>query len=157
MQLTKQIGEHLVVVELGKRGLFATPFSGNVPEFDLVTVRDDGCAVVIQVKTIRTRSWQLNADRFLDIARKADRQVVKGKRPAQYPELVWVLVRVHDDGPAEFFVLRQEDIGELIYQHYSDYLRKHGGRRPRNPKSTHTAIWLREVEKFRDNWGLITS
>jgi hypothetical protein len=29
-QLAGQIGEHLVVAELGRRGVVATPFSGNV-------------------------------------------------------------------------------------------------------------------------------
>jgi hypothetical protein len=36
MFLTKQIGEHLVVAELGRNGLIATPFAGNVQNFDLV-------------------------------------------------------------------------------------------------------------------------
>jgi hypothetical protein len=30
MQLTRQIGEHLVAAELGRRGYVATPFAGNI-------------------------------------------------------------------------------------------------------------------------------
>ena len=31
--LAAQVGEYLVCAELARRGLIATPFSGNVPEF----------------------------------------------------------------------------------------------------------------------------
>ena len=34
-QLAGQIGESLVVAELGKRGVIATAFSGNVPDIDI--------------------------------------------------------------------------------------------------------------------------
>ncbi len=30
-----QIGEYLACAELGRRGYVCTPFSGNMPEFDL--------------------------------------------------------------------------------------------------------------------------
>ena len=36
MQLTKMIGEYLVCAELCRRGLLATTFTGNVPEFDIL-------------------------------------------------------------------------------------------------------------------------
>ncbi|HEY5505683.1 MAG TPA: hypothetical protein VIK28_11045 [Sedimentisphaerales bacterium] len=35
-QVTRQIGEHLVVAELGRRGILATPFAGNVPDYDIL-------------------------------------------------------------------------------------------------------------------------
>ncbi len=35
-KLAGQIGEFLVCAELGKRGIIATSFTGNVPEFDLI-------------------------------------------------------------------------------------------------------------------------
>jgi len=35
-QLIKQAGEHLVAAELAKRGFLATPFAGNVPDFDVM-------------------------------------------------------------------------------------------------------------------------
>ena len=34
--LTKQIGEYLVAAELGRQGLIATTFTGNVPDFDIL-------------------------------------------------------------------------------------------------------------------------
>lgn len=32
-QLTRQIGEHLVLAKLGRLGYSASPFAGNVPQF----------------------------------------------------------------------------------------------------------------------------
>jgi hypothetical protein len=66
-QLTRQIGEHLVAAELGRREIIATPFAGNVPDFDLVAVGPSGKAVPIQVKAINGGSWQFDAKRFLVI------------------------------------------------------------------------------------------
>ena len=50
MQLTRQAGKHLVVAELGRRGYVATPFSGNIPMFDVLAADLRGRAVPIQVK-----------------------------------------------------------------------------------------------------------
>ena len=35
-RLAGQIGEHLVVAELGRREIIATPFAGNVPDIDIL-------------------------------------------------------------------------------------------------------------------------
>ena len=35
-KFTGQIGEYLVVAELGRRTIIATPFSGNVPDIDVI-------------------------------------------------------------------------------------------------------------------------
>lgn len=37
-KLVGQVAEHLAVAELGRRGLIATGFAGNVPTFDSVFV-----------------------------------------------------------------------------------------------------------------------
>ena len=78
MQLTRQIGEHLVAAELGRQGLIATPFAGNVPEFDLLVADKKGRAMPIQVKAINGPSWQFNAKSFLDIETVNGVQRVKG-------------------------------------------------------------------------------
>ena len=52
-KLAGQIGEFLVCAELGKRGLIATPFSGNVPAFDILAADDLCNTVPIQVKASR--------------------------------------------------------------------------------------------------------
>jgi hypothetical protein len=53
MQLARQVGEHLVAAELGRRGYVATPFAGNVPMFDLLAADIRGYAIPIQVKAIK--------------------------------------------------------------------------------------------------------
>ena len=35
-KLAGQIGEHLVTAELGRQGIIATPFSGNVSDIDIL-------------------------------------------------------------------------------------------------------------------------
>lgn len=66
-QLTRHIREHLVAAELGRRGYVATPFSGNVPMFDLLAANATGKAVPIQVKAINGPSWQFRIDSFLTV------------------------------------------------------------------------------------------
>lgn len=39
-QLAGQIGESLVVAELGRRGIVATAFAGNVPDIDLLAYKN---------------------------------------------------------------------------------------------------------------------
>ena len=49
----KQLSEHLVVAELARRGVIATPFSGNVPDFDILAFKS-GKSISIQVKSAKT-------------------------------------------------------------------------------------------------------
>ncbi len=79
-QLTRQIGEHLVVAKLGRLGYIATPFAGNVPHFDLLMANDIGRAIPLQVKAINGPSWQFSIDNFLEIAIINNAQVIKGKK-----------------------------------------------------------------------------
>ena len=65
-KLTGQIGEHLVTAELGRRGIIATPFSGNVPDIDIVAYANKK-TTHIQVKTIKKGDLQLSVNKFLDI------------------------------------------------------------------------------------------
>lgn len=67
VQLTRQIGEYLAAAELGRRGWIATTFTGSLPGFDILAVNPDGRVLEVQIKAIRSASWQLNAGQFLDI------------------------------------------------------------------------------------------
>jgi len=90
-QLTRQIGEHLVAAKLGRLGLFATPFAGNVPDFDLVVANASGQSSLIQVKAINGPSWQFNASTFLNIEMVGNEQVVKGKKKLPHLKIEWVM------------------------------------------------------------------
>lgn len=40
-KIVGQTGEYLVAAELGRRGLIATAFTGNVPHYDIIASDDD--------------------------------------------------------------------------------------------------------------------
>jgi hypothetical protein len=85
MQLTRQIGEHLVAAELGRLGYIAAPFAGNVPMYDLLAADSRGYATPVQVKAINGGSWQFSADSFLNIEVVNGEQVVKGTKSCSTP------------------------------------------------------------------------
>jgi hypothetical protein len=150
-QITRQIGEHLVVAELGRRGYVAAPFAGNVPMFDLLAADVEGFAFPVQVKAIRGPSWQLGVDTFLRIEIVDGEQLVRGAVPLANPDLLCVFVVIKDGGNDEFYVFQLQDLQDHFARTYK------GGRRPRNPQSMHCAIGPKELAKFRDNWGLVES
>ena len=49
-QLSEQLSEHLVDAELARRGIVATPFSGNVPDIDILAFKS-GKSIPVQVKS----------------------------------------------------------------------------------------------------------
>lgn len=149
-QLTRQIGEHLVVAKLGRLGIIATPFAGNVPDFDLLASDLNGNSIPIQVKAINGPSWQFSATSFLEIEFIGNEQKVLGKKTLPNPNLVCVFVLLQKDENDIFFILTLNFLQEYFFKIYK------GGIRPKNPKSTHCAIWPKHLIEFRDNWSLIT-
>ena len=150
-QLTRQIGEHLVTAELGRRGIVATPFAGNVPDFDLVAVGESGKAVPIQVKAINGGDWQFNAKTFLKIEFDDPVQRVTGLQPLSDPKLLCVFVILGKESASDrFFIFHWEVVQELCREAYGTERR-----RPRNPKSTHFAVRPNQLEPFENNWALV--
>lgn len=149
MQLTRQIGEHLVAAELGRRGYVATPFAGNVPMFDLLAANLDGRAVPIQIKTIKGPSWQFQADNFLLIEIVDGVQVVRGKAVLENPDLLCIFVLLEKQGEDQFYIFRLRNLQEHLSRSYK------GGRRPKNPKSLHCAIWPKDLKPYLNNWKLV--
>ncbi|MCX5867753.1 MAG: hypothetical protein NT009_09835 [Proteobacteria bacterium] len=155
-QLTKQVGEYLVSAELCRRGYISTTFTGNVPDFDILAINDKHKTIPIQVKTINAGSWQFDAAKYIDIGMMKNKtQKVKGKIKLFHPNLVFVLVMLGGQGKDVFYIMRSRDLQNSIFKHYRKYLKAKKGRRPMNPDSTHTAVLPHEIERFKDNWGLI--
>lgn len=142
-QLTRQIGEHLVAAELGRMGLIATPFAGNVPHFDLLASTQDGRAFPVQVKAINGPSWQFNAAALLRIKLEDGVQTVVGPREDLDRSIICVMVLLQGAGQDTFYTLTMADLQALLVQHYK------GGRRPKNPESTHCALWPKHLEQFK--------
>lgn len=148
-QLTRQIGEHLAVAELGKRGIIATPFAGNVPHYDILAANENGVSLPIQVKAINGPSWQFSATSFLEIEFRGNEQVILGKRKFNNPKLPCLFIHLKNDAP-EFFIFEWYNLQNHFYENYK------GGIRPKNPKSTHCAIWPKDLQTYLNNWDLIT-
>ncbi len=156
-QLTKQIGEYLVAAELCRRGLIATTFTGNVPDFDIIATNECFETIPIQVKTIRDGSWQFDARKFIDIAIDNEIQRVIDKTSLSNPDLICVFVRLINQGDDEFYIFRLKDLQKIIFEGYSHNLTRIKGVRPKNPNSTHTALNPSDLKIFKNNWDLITN
>ena len=156
MQLTKQIGEYLVAAELCRRGLTATTFTGNVPWYDIVALDGKQDSVTIQVKTIKSNTWQFDASKFVDIEISENGvQTAKGKKPRPFPNMIYVFVQLVGTGEDNFYLLYHHEFHDIIYEGYCELLKLKKGRRPRNPRSTHKALLPTTLEPYRDNWALV--
>lgn len=154
-QLAGQIGESLVVAELGRRGIVATAFAGNVPDIDILAYRDGG-TVAVQVKSVRAGSVSFNARRFMTIEFDGDMQIIAQDAPTIDGALIFVFVSIGKAaGEDRFFILEQGDLQHLVRANHASWLGKHGGIRPRNPKSTHVSLSIDQLVQYRDNWELI--
>ena len=121
-QLTKQIGEYLVAAELCRRGLIATRFTGNVPDFDIIATDECFKTIPIQVKTIRRGAWQLDASKLLNIDIKDKIQRIIDKKSLSNPDLICVFVRLISQGDDEFHIFRLNDLQQVIFEKYNQNL-----------------------------------
>lgn len=158
-KLVGQVGEFLVCAELGRRGFIATPFSGNVPDYDLIATDERCVSIPVQVKTSNGKdTWQFSADTYLNIEFDQDtkRQTVTGRTALLDAHLIHVFVWLDPRGREDrFFVLAKQDLQNLIHDGYTTYLGRHEGRRPKEPESRHTAVSVPQLEPHEDRWELI--
>jgi hypothetical protein len=163
-KLACQIGEFLVCAELGRQGLIATPFAGNVPTFD-VLVADELCRTLpIQVKTTRSDNWPSDARKWMkiDFDASTGRQNYLGPATLGTPDLVYVCAALATSdgithGPDRFFVLTEADLQEACIRCYSSWMQHLDWRRPRNPQSYDCRWSIPDVQRFENNWPLITT
>lgn len=154
-KLSGQIGEHLVVSELGRRGIIATPFSGNVPEIDILAYKD-GKSIPIQVKSIFKGTLRTNADEYLNIEFQGNKQIILGKNKTINRDLIFIIIKYSElYGNDKFYICNKGTIQDLIYDRHSQFLKKHNGVRPKNPKSFDCSVYFDDLKKELDNWELI--
>ena len=108
-KITQQIGEFLVSAELGKQGLIATPFAGNVPKFDIL-VADEYCRTLpIQVKASNNDSWKTTATNWMKLSfnEQTGQQEYLGPVEIDNPTLIYVFVCISQVKPEKdrFFIL----------------------------------------------------
>jgi len=149
-KLTGQIGEHLATAELGRKGIIATPFSGNVPDIDILA-HANGITGHIQVKAINKDSWQFDIRKFLDIAVTAKGQVVNGINRSLDRKIICVFVSLGSKlGEDKFYIFRQGWLQDYFTKTYK------GRKPPKNIKSFHCAIWEKDMETHLEKWKIIT-
>ena len=154
---TGQAGEYLVAAELSRRGLIATTFTANVPHYDIVASDAKGRHAAIQVKAIRKASWHFNISHFCEIEFEDGRQIVGPKKREPVKRLVCVLVALREYGSDRFFVCSWSDLRDQLVAEHTEWLSEHGGRRPKNPKSPHKSLHIRDIEWCEDEWSLLTN
>ena len=154
MQLAKQVGESLAVAELGRRGFIATSFSGNCPAFDILAIEQKGQTKAIQVKTIRRGNWQFDIRQFFEIEFDGKLQILKRKRKIPVPNLIYVFVKIAGQNKDEFYICPWDFLQRRLRKTY--FTKEKTKKRPRKPESTHCKITLKDLQKFKDNWQLIS-
>ena len=94
-QLNKQLSEHLVAAELARRGIVATPFSGNVPDIDILAFKS-GKSIPVQVKSAKTGNITVaNVERdYLILKQEGNfqRVIAKKEMPQWKKDLIFVIV-----------------------------------------------------------------
>ena len=144
-----------MAAELCRRGLLATPFSGNVPHYDIIASGQFGGHLAIQVKAVNGATWQFDISSFVEIRMDGPRQVMGKLKPEPYPGLICVLVALKEHGRDLFFILEWKDLQAILVTNHSAYLGKHGGMRPKAHMSTHISLAVDDVEAFEGRWKSI--
>lgn len=157
-KLTGQIGEFLTCAELGRRGLIATPFAGNVPAFDVLAA-DELCRTVpIQVKASSSNNWPADARHWMNIRLEGERQINDGPKEIVNPDLIYVCVAIAPKGSDErdrFFVLTKSELQSAIIKNYKEWMDGYDWIRPRNPESYDARYWLKNIVEYENRWELI--
>lgn len=159
-KLTGQIGEHLVSAMLGTKGYYATPFSGNVPGFDLIATNSETLeSIPVQVKTSNTDTLiHSKITHWVQVELTDDGKQILGKPiTLPHPDMVWVTVtiRENDISTARYFIATAHQIQDTIIEEYKKFLAKNDGGRPRSPESLHCALFIKDLEQFEDRWEVL--
>lgn len=158
-QTAKLAGEYLVAGELCRRGFLATTFSGNVRDFDVLAVSEDRRFVTVQVKTIRGGDFQIgDARKFVEITVRRRNGEAVGQEVGDLTTLddsPWVFVYLAAGESPQYFIVPVLEVQRLVVVGYRENLARHDGRKPVNSESFHHALKLKELEPFRDAWGLL--
>lgn len=148
-QQTARAGEHFVAAELNKRGAYAVTFAGNMPKIDLLASNTDQTRTVqIQVKTRRGgNKWHSS---IVGCRRM--------KAPAAPSDVTsfWVLVDLGGvDAAPRYWVVPDWWMRDNIYEEHQAYLARHGGKRARNPDSTHHSVHEKRLEQWEGRWEIL--
>jgi hypothetical protein len=159
-KLAGQIGEYLVCAELGRRGLIATSFTGNVPEFDLIVANDTLTTIPIQVKSSRGDSWRTRINLWIDIEidHENKQQIDRGDAEVSNPDLIYVCVCLSEVDSCDkdrFFILQKRDLQTICARNHREWMNGHDWKRPRNYQSMDGRYYVENLVPFENNWELV--
>lgn len=105
---------------------------------------------------MRACSVSFDAAIFVIVTFDGDRQIIADKPVALDVAMIFVFVGFAEKaGEDRFYILDQGTLQNSIYRNHAVWLAKHGGIRPKNPKSTHVSVSLGHLDEDRDNWAFI--
>jgi hypothetical protein len=159
-KLTGQIGEHLVSAILGTKGYYASPYSGNVPGFDITAVQSESLkSFPLQVKTSTNGSLiQSQIDKWCEHSLdKNNFQKLGNLKKLKHPDMIWVIVRLANENIANssFFLCREAQIQEKIVNRYREFMERHDYRRPNGGGSKQAVLDIKDLIEFKDNWKIL--
>ena len=157
-KITAQIGEYLCCAELGRRGLIATTFTGNVPDYDLLVCTKNLVSEAVQVKTSRSDSWPSRADLWLNVEFDDEnrRQINRGEKEISNATLIYICVALGPNRTGDrFFICQKKDIQAACIASYCRWMDSKNWKRPRNYRSLDNRYYMDDLLPFEDNWNLI--
>lgn len=165
-------GEHYVAAELNRREVYASPFSGNVPDFDIIATDVDRTATAfIQVKTKREGgSWQVGVKTGWARMTRSDCSETKPRTcsapctplleepiPGK-PDHYWVFVTLLKKNRGQKYYIVTDDVVRrvLVRKSHCEYLKRNGGERP-GPKhnSDHLGLTDKALKDWEDRWDVL--
>lgn len=148
-QQVARAGEHFVVAELNKRGAFAMSFAGNMPKIDLIACNHDQSRTIhIQVKT-------KSSGRAFQTSITEGKPTVAPQDPLE-EKVFWVFVDIgNQDSAPQYWIAPGWWVRNDIYKAHQQYLDRHGGKRAKNPDSTHHAIDEKRLKEWQDRWDIL--
>jgi hypothetical protein len=161
-KLTGQIGEHLVSAILGTMGFYASPYSGNVPGFDITAVNSKTLrSFPIQVKTSNGGAL-VHSVIHKWIEHRVDEnnyQHLGEFLKLPNPNIIWVMVQIRNNelSTARYFVCTEAQIQMKIVECFKNFMEKHNYRRPGGGASPQAVLNIKDVQEFEDNWEILTS
>lgn len=160
-------GEHYVAAELNRRGAYASPFSGNVPEIDIVATDDEGKRIAhIQVKTKRAGNWHLGLRHgwsSITLSRcPKDGSCSKDCTPKLCDPILgkehhyWIFVSLRKGAGQNYYIIPDGEVRRLVRDNHLVYLDKHGGQRAgNNHDSLHHSFSDKHIEAWLDKWDVL--
>lgn len=161
-KLTGQVGEHLVTAVLGTLGYYASPYSGNVPGFDVTAVHAETLqSFPIQVKTTTKGALiQSTIDKWSHHSVDENNyQEIGPLKELKHPDMVWIMVRLDPNRVgvegARFFICTEIQIQEKMVNRYRAFMERHNNRRPGGGGSIHTILNIEDLIEYENNWNIV--